>query len=117
MSGLLASVDLTAVWAGLLAFIVLAYVVLDGFDLGVGILFLAERGKEDRDVMVNTIAPVWDGNETWLILGGGGLLAVAISWSISAMSTSRHDSRSRASHSSTFACSGSASASRISSGG
>ena len=76
MSGLLASVDLTAVWAGLLAFIVLAYVVLDGFDLGVGILFLAERGKEDRDVMVNTIAPVWDGNETWLILGGGGLLAV-----------------------------------------
>ena len=76
MSGLLASLDLTAIWAGLLAFIVLTYVVLDGFDLGVGILFLAERGKEDRDVMVNTIAPVWDGNETWLILGGGGLLAV-----------------------------------------
>ena len=76
MSGLLASLDLTVIWAGLLAFIVLAYVVLDGFDLGVGILFLAERGKEDRDVMVNTVAPVWDGNETWLILGGGGLLAV-----------------------------------------
>ena len=61
---------------GLLAFAVLAYVVLDGFDLGTGILFAVERGEEDRDVMVNTIAPVWDGNETWLVLGGGGLLAV-----------------------------------------
>ena len=64
------------IWAGLLAFAVLAYVVLDGFDLGVGILFAAERGKEDRDTMVNTIAPMWDGNETWLVLGGGGLFAV-----------------------------------------
>ena len=69
-------IDLPLIWAGLIAFAVLAYVVLDGFDLGVGILFAAERGTSDRDVMVNSIAPVWDGNETWLVLGGGGLFAV-----------------------------------------
>ncbi len=68
--------DLPLVWAGLIAFAVLAYVVLDGFDLGVGILFSVEHEDHDRDVMVNTIAPVWDGNETWLVLGGGGLFAV-----------------------------------------
>lgn len=67
---------LPVVWAGLIAFAVLAYVVLDGFDLGVGILFAVERDYDTRSVMVNTIAPVWDGNETWLVLGGGGLLAV-----------------------------------------
>ena len=67
---------IATIWAGLIAFAVLAYVLLDGFDLGVGILFAVERGPENRDVMVNTIAPVWDGNETWLVLGGGGLLAV-----------------------------------------
>jgi cytochrome d ubiquinol oxidase subunit II len=72
----LSHLDLPFVWAALLAFAVLAYVVLDGFDLGVGILFLAEHQAEDRDVMVNSIAPVWDGNETWLVLGGGGLFAV-----------------------------------------
>ena len=64
------------IWAGLIALAVLAYVMLDGFDLGVGILFAAERGAEDRDTMVNSIAPMWDGNETWLVLGGGGLFAV-----------------------------------------
>ena len=68
--------DLPLVWAGLLAFAVLAYVILDGFDLGTGILFAVEHDADDRDVMVNTIAPVWDGNETWLVLGGGGLFAV-----------------------------------------
>ena len=68
--------DLPIIWAALIAFAVLAYVILDGFDLGVGILFAVERGKIDRDVMVNSIAPVWDGNETWLVLGGGGLFAV-----------------------------------------
>jgi cytochrome d ubiquinol oxidase subunit II len=68
--------DLPLVWAAILAFAVLAYVLLDGFDLGVGILFAVERDGEDRDLMVNTIAPVWDGNETWLVLGGGGLFAV-----------------------------------------
>ena len=67
---------IATIWAGLIAFAVLAYVVLDGFDLGVGILFAAERGSSDRDTMVNTIAPMWDGNETWLVLGGAGLFAV-----------------------------------------
>ncbi len=68
--------DLPLIWAGLLAFAVLAYVVLDGFDLGIGILFAVEHEAHDRDLMVNTIAPVWDGNETWLVLGGGGLFAM-----------------------------------------
>ena len=68
--------DLPTIWAGIIAFAVLAYVVLDGFDLGVGILFPFFRHRHDRDVMTNSIAPVWDGNETWLVLGGGGLLAV-----------------------------------------
>jgi cytochrome d ubiquinol oxidase subunit II len=70
------AVDLALVWAGLISFAVLAYVVLDGFDLGVGILFpLVPRGA-GRDAMMNSVAPVWDGNETWLVLGGGGLFAV-----------------------------------------
>jgi cytochrome d ubiquinol oxidase subunit II len=68
--------DLTFIWAGLIAFAVLAYVVLDGFDLGVGILFPFFPDRADRDQMTNSIAPVWDGNETWLVLGGGGLMAV-----------------------------------------
>jgi len=69
-------IDLATIWAGLIAFAVLAYVVLDGFDLGVGILFPLFPDARDRDVMTNSIAPVWDGNETWLVLGGGGLMAV-----------------------------------------
>jgi cytochrome bd ubiquinol oxidase subunit II len=68
--------DLAFIWAGLIAFAVFAYVVMDGFDLGVGILFPAFKREEERSVMMNSIAPVWDGNETWLVLGGGGLLAV-----------------------------------------
>jgi cytochrome d ubiquinol oxidase subunit II len=68
--------DLPTVWAAIIAFAVLAYVVLDGFDLGVGILFPFFPARHDRDVMTNSIAPVWDGNETWLVLGGGGLMAV-----------------------------------------
>lgn len=67
--------DLALIWAGLIATAVLLYVTLDGFDLGVGILFPFAKSKEERDVMMNTVAPVWDGNETWLVLGGGGLLA------------------------------------------
>ena len=67
---------LPVIWAGLIGFAVTAYVVLDGFDLGVGILFSVERDYEDRGVMVNSIAPMWDGNETWLVMGGAGLLAV-----------------------------------------
>lgn len=70
------AIDLPFIWAGLIAFAVLAYVILDGFDLGVGILFSLAKNSHDRDVMMNSVAPVWDGNETWLVLGGGGLLAV-----------------------------------------
>src|SRR4051794_27149238 len=70
------SIDLTLIWALLLATTVFLYVVMDGFDLGLGILFPALHGKVERDVMVNSVAPVWDGNETWLVLGGGGLMAV-----------------------------------------
>jgi cytochrome bd ubiquinol oxidase subunit II len=70
------SLDLPFIWALLIAFSVLAYVVLDGFDLGVGILFPFLRGTPERDIAMNSVAPVWDGNETWLVLGGGGLLAV-----------------------------------------
>jgi len=69
-------IDIALIWAGLIAFSVLAYVLLDGFDLGVGILFPLFDRTEDRDLMMNTVAPVWDGNETWLVLGGGGLFAV-----------------------------------------
>ncbi len=68
--------DLPFIWAGLIAFAVLAYVLLDGFDLGVGILFPFIPGEAERDEMMNSVAPVWDGNETWLVLGGGGLFAV-----------------------------------------
>lgn len=67
--------DLPTIWGLLISFALLAYVVLDGFDLGIGILFPLGRNKDERDVMMNTVAPVWDGNETWLVLGGGGLLA------------------------------------------
>ncbi len=67
---------LPLIWAGLIAFAVLAYVMLDGFDLGVGILFPFIRSRSDRDTAMNTVAPIWDGNETWLVLGGGGLFAV-----------------------------------------
>jgi cytochrome d ubiquinol oxidase subunit II len=68
--------DLAFIWAGLIAFAVLTYVVLDGFDLGLGILFPFAKSDGDRDLMMNSVAPVWDGNETWLVLGGGGLFAV-----------------------------------------
>jgi cytochrome d ubiquinol oxidase subunit II len=69
------SLDLPLIWAGLIATAVLLYVLLDGFDLGLGILFPFTKGPADRDAMMHSIAPVWDGNETWLVLGGGGLLA------------------------------------------
>ncbi len=71
---------LSLVWAGIIAVAVFGYVVMDGFDLGLGILFpwlaaKGEAGGDDRNTAINTIAPVWDGNETWLVLGGGGLFA------------------------------------------
>ena len=70
------SLDLPLIWALVIAVAVFAYIVMDGFDLGVGVLFVSVRGPIERDIMVNSIAPVWDGNETWLVLGGGGLFAV-----------------------------------------
>ncbi|HEY8356650.1 MAG TPA: cytochrome d ubiquinol oxidase subunit II [Ramlibacter sp.] len=68
------AIDLPLVWAVIILFGVMMYVVMDGFDLGIGILFPFFDAKDDRDVMMNTVAPVWDGNETWLVLGGAGLL-------------------------------------------
>jgi cytochrome d ubiquinol oxidase subunit II len=67
--------ELSSIWAFIIAFAVFAYVVLDGFDLGIGILFPLFPPGEERDTTINTVAPVWDGNETWLVLGGGGLMA------------------------------------------
>jgi len=66
---------LPVIWAGIIGFAVFAYVLMDGFDLGIGILFPVFAVGEERDQAMNSIAPVWDGNETWLVLGGGGLFA------------------------------------------
>lgn len=68
-------IDIAVIWAFIIAFAVFVYVVMDGFDLGLGMLFPLFPKKEDRDTMMNSVAPVWDGNETWLVLGGGGLMA------------------------------------------
>ena len=67
--------DLVPLWTILLGLAVFYYVVFDGFDLGVGILYGFDRSESDRGVMMSSIAPIWDGNETWLIFGGLGLLA------------------------------------------
>ena len=67
--------DLTTIWAFIIAFAVFAHVVMDGFDLGIGILFPAITVGHGRNRAMNSVAPVWDGNETWLVMGGGGLLA------------------------------------------
>jgi cytochrome bd ubiquinol oxidase subunit II len=69
------SIDLVMIWTVIIALGVFLYVLLDGFDLGVGILF-AFAPEADRATVMNSIAPVWDGNETWLILGGVALLSV-----------------------------------------
>jgi cytochrome d ubiquinol oxidase subunit II len=69
------SLDLPLIGVVVIATAVLLYVLLDGFDLGVGILFPFARSNAERDVMMAAIAPYWDGNETWLVLGGGGLFA------------------------------------------
>jgi cytochrome d ubiquinol oxidase subunit II len=69
------AIDLPIIWAFIIAFAVFVYVVMDGFDLGLGILYPLFPAKADRDVIMNSVAPVWDGNETWLVLGGGGLMA------------------------------------------
>jgi cytochrome bd ubiquinol oxidase subunit II len=72
MSG---AVDIATIWAFIIAFAVFIYIVMDGFDLGLGLLYPLFPEKADRDVIMNSVAPVWDGNETWLVLGGGGLMA------------------------------------------
>ena len=78
----------TSYWLPLIWFVVLGvavalYVVLDGFDLGIGILFPANPEESHRDQMMNSVAPFWDGNETWLVLGGGGLfVAFPLAYSI-----------------------------------
>ncbi len=66
---------LPVIWAGIVVFAIVMYVIMDGFDLGIGILFTRFGVGPERDTAMNTIAPVWDGNETWLVLGGGGLMA------------------------------------------
>jgi cytochrome d ubiquinol oxidase subunit II len=69
-------IDLVIIWTGIIALSVLMYVVMDGFDLGIGILFPFIRDARARDTMIASIAPVWDGNETWLVMGGAALYAV-----------------------------------------
>lgn len=66
--------DLALIWASVIALAVLMYALLDGFDLGIGILFPLFN-EHEKDTVIHSIAPVWDGNETWLVLGGGGLFA------------------------------------------
>ncbi|WP_143706552.1 cytochrome d ubiquinol oxidase subunit II, partial [Xenorhabdus innexi] len=66
-------IDLPLIWFLIIVFSTMMYIVMDGFDLGIGILFPVVKGQADRDLMMNSVAPVWDGNETWLVLGGAGL--------------------------------------------
>ena len=66
-------IDLSIIWFTIIVFSTLMYIVMDGFDLGIGILFPFNKDAVERDMMVNTVAPVWDGNETWLVLGGAAL--------------------------------------------
>ena len=67
-------VYLPLIWAAIIGIAVAMYVILDGFDLGIAILFPFAKSDGERDQMMGSIAPFWDGNETWLVLGGGGLL-------------------------------------------
>ena len=69
------ALDLVPLWAGILALSVFMYVLLDGFDLGIGILSRFAADEASRDAMMDSVAPIWDGNETWLVMGGIALLA------------------------------------------
>ena len=69
-------IDLPIIWAAIIGFGVFLYVMLDGFDLGIGLIFPFFDREGERQVMLNTVAPVWDGNETWMVLGGASLYAV-----------------------------------------
>ena len=83
MTGLGMEWYLPVIWSLLLAVAIAMYVVLDGFDLGMGILFPFAASETEKDQMMSSVAPFWDGNETWLILGGGGLLvAFPLAYSI-----------------------------------
>jgi cytochrome bd ubiquinol oxidase subunit II len=66
-------IDFSIIWFAIIVFAILMYIVMDGFDLGIGLLFPFNKNPVERDMMVNTVAPVWDGNETWLVLGGAGM--------------------------------------------
>lgn len=68
-------IDLPLIWFLIIGFGLMMYIMMDGFDLGIGLIFPFVLNQHDRDLMVNSVAPVWDGNETWLVLGGVGLLA------------------------------------------
>ncbi|WP_413626661.1 cytochrome d ubiquinol oxidase subunit II [Luteibacter sp. Lutesp34] len=70
------TIDLPVIWAAIIGFGVFLYVALDGFDLGIGLIFPLFDREGERQVMLNTVAPVWDGNETWMVLGGASLYAV-----------------------------------------
>ena len=66
-------IDIPVIWFVIIVFATLMYIVMDGFDLGIGMVFSFVPNANERDVMMNSVAPVWDGNETWLVLGGAGL--------------------------------------------
>ena len=68
--------DLITLWACLVGLVVLLYVVMDGFSLGIGLLFPTAKTEQERDLLMSSIAPVWDANQTWLVFGGGALFAV-----------------------------------------
>ena len=68
-------IDLNSIWFLLVGTLLAGYAVLDGFDLGVGILHLFADRDEERRIFINAIGPVWDGNEVWLVTGGGALFA------------------------------------------
>jgi cytochrome d ubiquinol oxidase subunit II len=68
-------INLPVIWAVIILFGLMMYIIMDGFDLGIGLLYPFFKSEQERDVMMNSVAPVWDGNETWLILGGAGLMA------------------------------------------
>ena len=74
--------DLPLIWAAIIAIAVLAYVMLDGFDLGIGILFPMIRGEKNRDIAMNSVAPVWDGNETSSPLIAAALMSAICSLSV-----------------------------------
>ena len=73
--GYMSALDLNAIWFILIGVLFMGYAMLDGFDLGVGALHLFTKSDEERRVMLNAIGPVWDGNEVWLVTGGGALFA------------------------------------------